>query len=211
MCANKPTIDKFFNMYKDLLKQFNIKNPMHILNTDESGIKDIIKEENVIIVIGDKVHIMSPKEQGETTTILTFANACCQIFPPLVIFKGAKMSDAWQTNVTPNVTISASPKEWINKDVFLNYGVRFVHWLKRNQRLGKPHLLLIDAHKSHIYNLPFLWLMVANKFEVPAIPGHTSHILQPLDLTPFANFKTNWNIQLREYLFQKCRHGDAQT
>ena len=35
-----------------------------------------------------------------------------------------------------------------------------------------------------------------------AIPGHTSHILQPLDSTPFANFKTNWNIQLREYLFR---------
>ena len=35
MCANKPTTDKFFNLYQDLLKQFNIKNPMHIWNTDE--------------------------------------------------------------------------------------------------------------------------------------------------------------------------------
>ena len=44
--------------------------------------------------------------------------------------------------------------------------------------------------------------MTANKIEVLTIPGHTSHILQPLDSTPFANFKNNWNIQLREYLFQ---------
>ena len=49
--------------------------------------------------------------------------------------------------------------------------------------------------------------MVANKIEVLAIPGHTSHILQPLNLTPFANFKTNWNIQLREYLFQNVGMG----
>ena len=86
--------------------------------------------------------------------------------------------------------------------MFLNYAVRWVYWLKRNQRLGKPHLLLLDGHKSHIYNLPFLLLMVVNKIEVLAIPGHTSHILQPLDSTPFANFKTNWNIKLREYLFK---------
>ena len=44
--------------------------------------------------------------------------------------------------------------------------------------------------------------MVENKIEVLAIPGHTSHVLQPLHSTPFANFKTNWNTNLKEYLFQ---------
>ena len=211
MCANKPTIDKFFNLYQDLLKQFNIESPMHIVNTDESSMQDVPKEEKVIGVMGEKAHTMSPKEQGKTTTILMFANACGQVFPPLVIFKGAKVSEAWQTNAPPNVTVRASTKGWINKDVFLNYAVRWVHWLKRNQRLGKPHLLLLDAHKSHIYNRPFLLLMVANKIEVLAIPGHTSHVLQPLDSTPFANFKTNWNIQLREYLFQNIGMGMPKT
>ena len=180
---------------------------MHIWNTDESGVQDVLKEEQVIGVMGEKAHTMSPKEQGKTTTVLMFANACGQVFPPFVIFKGARVSDAWQTNAPPNVTVRAFPKGWINKDVFLNYAVRWVHWLKRNQRLGKPHLLLLDAQKSHIYNLPFLLLMTANKIEVLAIPGHTSHILQPLDSTPFANFKTNWNIQLREYLFQNVGMG----
>ena len=177
MCANKPTIDKFFNPYQDLLQKLNIKSPMHIWNTDESGVQDVPREEQVIGVMGEKAHTMSPKEQGETTTVLMFANACGQVFPPLVIFKGARVSDAWQTNAPPNVTVRASPKGWINKDVFLNYVVRWVHWLKSNQRLGKPHLLSLDAHKSHIYNLPFLLLMTPNKIEVLAIPGHTSHIL----------------------------------
>ena len=97
---------------------------MHIWNTDESGMQDMPKEEKVIGAMGEKAHTMSPKEQGETTTILMFANACGQVFQPLVIFKGAKVSDAWQTNVPPNVTDRASPKGWINKDVFLKYAVR---------------------------------------------------------------------------------------
>ena len=49
--------------------------------------------------------------------------------------------------------------------------------------------------------------MEAHKIEVLAIPGHTSHLLQPLDSTPFANFKTNWNLQFREYLLQNFGVG----
>ena len=94
MCTNKPTIDKFFNLYQDLLQKLNIKSPMHIWNTDESRVQDVPKEEQVIGVTGEKAHTMSPKEQGETTTVLTFANACGQVFPPLVIFKGTRVSDA---------------------------------------------------------------------------------------------------------------------
>ena len=94
MCANKPTIEKFFNMYEHLLKVFKIESPMKIWNTDESGVQDVPKEEEVNSVTGEKVHTMSPKEQGETTAVLTFANACGQVFPPLVIFKGSKVSDA---------------------------------------------------------------------------------------------------------------------
>ena len=130
MCANKATIEKIFNMYEHLLKVFKIENPMNIWNTDKSGIQDMPKEEEVIGVIGKKAHTMSLKEQGETTRVLTFENACGQVFPPLLIFKGSKVSDAWQTNVPPNITVRASPKGWINKDVFLNYAVRWVHWLK---------------------------------------------------------------------------------
>ena len=41
--------------------------------------------------------------------------------------------------------------------------------------------------------------MVANNIKVLAIPGHTSHVLQPLDSTPFANLKMVWNQNLSQY------------
>ena len=40
-----------------------------------------------------------------------------------------------------------------------------------------------------------------NNIEVLAIPAHTSHVIQPLDSTPFANFKSHWNVALIDYLF----------
>ena len=36
-----------------------------------------------------------------------------------------------------------------------------------------------------------------------AIPPHTSHILQPLDSTPFVQFKHNWQAKLLEWNFTK--------
>ena len=82
MCANKPTIEKFFNMYEHLLKMFKIESSTNIWNTDKSGVQDVLKEEEVIGVTGEKAHTMSPKEQGETTTVLTFLNACGQVSLP---------------------------------------------------------------------------------------------------------------------------------
>ena len=123
--------------------------------------------------------------------------------PPLVIHIGSKMSDLWLLNKPANVTLHCSPKGWINKQVFFEYAQNWVRWLKRYEGLTtkRKHLLILDTHKSHIYNLQFLTLMISNNIEVLAIPGHTSHILQPLDSTPFANFKTAWNANLSDYLF----------
>ena len=201
MCANKPTVDKFFNLYEKIIKDYCIELPMNIWNCDESSVQDVPKEQEVLRVTGEKTSNVTSKEQGETSTILTFANAWGQVFLPLVIHKGGSVSNTWKQGAPWNVTIRESPKGWINKEIFYEYTVNWVTHLKTTGHLDKPHLLLYDAHKSHIYNLDFLKLMVAKKIEVLAIPGHTSHVLQPLDSTPFANFKTNWNNNLTDYLF----------
>ena len=70
------------------------------------------------------------------------------------------------------------------------------------QEIRKKNLLLLDAHISHIYNLIFIRLMTKNGIEVLAIPVKTSYILQTLDSTPFANFKTALNNSLIELLFK---------
>ena len=55
--------------------------------------------------------------------------------------------------------------------------------------LNQKHLLIVDSHKSHVYNVAFFEEMLENNIHVLAIPPHTSHIVQALDSTPFAQFK----------------------
>ena len=55
--------------------------------------------------------------------------------------------------------------------------------------LDWPNLLITDSHKSHKYNVAFFDYMKANNVHVMAISSHTSHIVQALDSTQFAQFK----------------------
>ena len=207
MCANPATIQKFFKQYQDMLKELKIESPQQIWNCDETGCVDVPKERDVVGETGIEVVTIVSKEQGETSTALTFANAMGQCVPPLIIHKGGKVPKDWEQGAPVGVMVRASPTGWINRNLFLEYATRWVRWLKSWKLLDHPHLLLLDAHKSHVYNLCFIQLMIEMDIHVLAIPPHTSHKVQPLDNAPFANFKTAWNVNLLQYLFQSVGCG----
>ena len=63
-------------------------------------------------------------------------------------------------------------------------------------------MLLLDAHKSHLFNWDFMSCMKRNKIEVCCFPPHTTHVMQPLDDVPFANLKRNWYSGLHQFNFR---------
>ena len=207
MGANPEVVRKFFDQLEQVLYDLNIVNPQQIWNCDESGCQDVPKEDEVVGETGVPQYRTVPKEQGETSTILTFANAAGLVVPPVIIHKGGKVSDTWQINCPVGVMVRASPKGWINCDIFFEYTVRWIRFMKTHSLLGKRLLLLLDAHKSHVYNIRFILICKRFNIDVLAIPSHTSHILQPLDSVPFANLKTAWNEQLIDHLFRSVGLG----
>ena len=90
-----------------------------------------------------------------------------------------------------DMRLAASIKGYITKAKFHEYGLHFIKYLKTNCMLGRKHLLIVDGHKSHLYNLLFYELMRVNDIEVLIISPHTSHLLQHLDSAPFGAFKIN--------------------
>jgi hypothetical protein len=80
----------------------------------------------------------------------------------------------------------------------------FISWLNINGRLGEKHLVVLDGHRTHTFNYPFLETMRRNHIEVLCLPPHTSHFLQPSDLNPFAMFKQAWNRELRHFNVRQC-------
>ena len=157
--------------------------------------------------MGVEAYTIVGREQGETTTALSFENAVGKVCPPLIIHKGTRVQESWILDMPVRVMVRVSVNGWINCDIFLEYTTRWLRWMHNWKMLDRPHLLLLDAHKSHVYKIHFLKLMMEFNIGVLAIPSHTSHKIQPLDNAPFANFKTYWNENLLEYLFHNVGCG----
>lgn len=64
-------------------------------------------------------------------------------------------------------------------------------------------VLIIDGYRAQI-QYPFLNLLKENRNIVIALPAHTSHVLQLLDVTVFAAYKSN----LKEKLHRVARYAE---
>ncbi|KAI1004859.1 hypothetical protein K3495_g3356 [Podosphaera aphanis] len=58
-------------------------------------------------------------------------------------------------------------------------------------------LLLLDGHKSHATH-EFMWKCYTNKIVIFYLIPHSSHILQPLDLTCFSSVKAKYRAKIAE-------------
>ena len=199
MGANETVISNWFKLLKEIKDKFDILSPCQIWSGDEMGVQNVPKEVKVLGCKNIRTFQQVSGEQGETSTVLTFVNAAGQSVPPLIIQKGQRVQETWQLKAPGNMKIAATERGYIMKSKFHEYGLHFVKFLKANGLADKTNLLIIDRHKSHLYNLPLYEAMRANNIEILTIPPHTSHLLQPLDSVPFAQFKKYWESNLMKY------------
>ncbi|XP_065662731.1 uncharacterized protein LOC136085358 [Hydra vulgaris] len=197
MGMNKTQVMKWFDLYEGLVQRLDIKDsPRHIWNVDETDVMNIHKAEEAVAIVGEPAYNLTALERGETSTVLAALNAFGDIIPPMIIHKGKTVGKGWKDGAPLGAIVKASDSCWINKDLFVEFGQLFVNNLQRLGLLnGRPHLLIMDNHYSHVFNLEFLNLMKANNIHVFALPSHTTHWLQPLDRVPFGSFKRKCTLK----------------
>ncbi|KAE8987313.1 hypothetical protein PR002_g22085 [Phytophthora rubi] len=86
----------------------------------------------------------------------------------------------------------------------------FFHWLKlfvNNIGAVRPQVLIMDGHFSHL-SQQAVEFAVANSIKLFLLPSHTSHFLQPLDVSVFRTFKHTYNDALASFPKMKGL-GDA--
>jgi len=131
----------------------------------------------------------------KTTTVLVCVNASGQKMPPLILHKGKKLWDNMMgQNAFPNTSYAVSDNGWMTENVFAN-------WFKNHflQNLSsKPALLIYDGHLSHI-SMELIETAIESNVTILKLPPHTSHILQPLDVSVFKGIKDNWDSSLAEW------------
>ena len=145
--ADEKIIENFFAKLAAVLATLNLlSKPMLVYNADETGITKVHKSQcKVLARRGQKtVWGITSGEGGRTHTVLVCGSVAGHALPPLIIYPRVCIPDNLKVGAPPGTQFAASPKGWINRDIFC-------HWLDffmENVASARPILLIYDGHAS---------------------------------------------------------------
>lgn len=120
------------------------------------------------------------------------------------------MADLNKHDYDFELTYAASTKGWMDTEIFHNY---FEKVLIPNLGEERPALIIYDGHSTHV-DARIVELAVRNNVTILKLHPHTSHLLQPLDISLFKSFKAIWDAQMVEWqritLVRKCQKTFSQ-
>ena len=177
---NRPNVNKFF----DLLEGLFDKHPYpssRIYNCDETGVTTVQTKPNKVMGLKGKrqVGCLTSAERGTRTTVEVCMNAAGEYVPPLIIFPRMRMKAELMNGAAPG-SISACHKSGrMQSDIHW-----FHHFVKHtNPTADHPVLLILDGHSKHAKSLTLIHLVRTCHVTIICLPPHTTHRLQPLDVS----------------------------
>jgi len=173
--------------------------PENRYNMDEAGIMEGLGDNGLVVGSAEKRSIQKKFPGSRAwTSFLECISATGVALPPLVIFKGKTVQQQWfPQDLTPfrNWEFTATDNGWTTDEVA-------VEWLKKifipSTQPSSPQekrLLIMDGHGSH-ETIDFMFLCIQHNIYLLYLPAHTSHVLQPLDLSVFSPLKRSYRKQL---------------
>jgi DDE superfamily endonuclease/Tc5 transposase DNA-binding domain len=197
-------ISKWFEHLQEVIQRYNI-GPADIWNMDEIGFQMGHHQKNLVVF--DR-RSGPPKAITSGTTAwvssLECISAAGQYLMPLVIHRGTNPTqplDHWfpPCEECPNWTYGFSGKGWTNND----YAVSWLRqiFIPATQNGSNWRLLVVDGHGSHT-TAAFQLECLRNQVVFIYLLAHTSHLMQPCDLGPFASIKRYYSQHLSNYIRQ---------
>jgi len=194
---NKIQVGRFFDVLKGELekKKFSAK---QVFNIDETGITSVQTPGKIIARRGSKqVGRVVSAEKGCTTTVVCGMNAAGVYVPPMFLFKRKNMNNLLMKHCPAGAVGVPSPSGWMDSALFITYLKHFITCVKPSR--SNPVLVILDGHQSH-KSIDAVELARENYITLVTIPPHTSHRLQPLDLTFFGPVKKAYNREVDKWM-----------
>ena len=136
-------------------------------------------------------------------TACVTVSASGYVMKPMIILKNKKTMKGLE-EVKNLAYFATSPAGWMNKKLFTYWGLIFLAeittyrlTLPRNLR-DQRILLIVDGHKSRA-NYFVARLFDLYGIDILVFPGHTSHLLQPFDVSIASPLKTSYQKKLLQY------------
>lgn len=179
----------YFSNLKEVLTENDLLDkPQFIYNIDETGLQPEHRPPNVIANPKSKPQaITSPR--STTTTLIACANALGNSLPPYFVFKGKRWNPDLMKGATAGAKGALSDSGWSNGEIFQEYlRTHFIPHVRPAPNSSQPILLIYDGHSSHKTQKLITWAKEQG-LVLFVLPAHSSHLLQPLDVSIFGPFK----------------------
>jgi hypothetical protein len=174
-----------------------------IYNFDETGFAMGVAATSKVVTSADRVGRAVVVQPGnrEWVTVIECISASGWSLPPFVILSGKVHQSNWYRNLPLDWTIGISDNGWTNDQLGVEWVKHFnQHTVARTA--GVYRLLILDGHSSHA-TPEFDQFCTENKIITLCMPPHTSHLLQPLDVSCYSPLKRAYGREVEEL----ARHG----
>lgn len=172
--------------------------PTRVYNMDETGITTVQDPGKIIGAKGQKrIGSVTSWERGKNNKVICAMSALGSFIPPLFIFPHKRMDMKLTKHGPPGAVYECTKNGWTTEDIFMKWLKHFKH--HSNPTKENPVLLILDNHGSHI-SLQTYEFCRENHIIMLSLFPHTSHRMQPLDVTFFGPLKSAFRRECDNYI-----------
>jgi hypothetical protein len=188
-------VTKWFDVIGKVLQDPAIL-PENAYNMDETGVMLSMLGSVKVLVGRDDIRAHRGASVKQTmVTAIECINADGRSLPPLIIWPASTHRSNWTTHPTPGWHYGVSENGYNDSKISLEWLKRVFDVETRAQANGKPRVLICDGFGTH-ETLEILEFCFENNIILCRLPSHTSHKLQPCDVSVFAPLKTAYRDQV---------------
>ncbi len=139
----------------------------------------------VITMDAEKKLLLSDSDNREFLTKYESISGRRVEIPPMLILNGALILEKWvqENDLDGEILLSTSPTGYSNDEL----AFKWLQHIERNSRKTQIRvwrLLILDGYGSHL-TYEFYKYAQKHKIELFALPPHSTHLTQPLDVGCF--------------------------
>ncbi|XP_067283522.1 uncharacterized protein [Pseudorasbora parva] len=186
LAATPEGIDNFFKLLVNIINLHSLQDKPHQLwNCDETGFGDKPKSREKVICQKGKRHIYRQQTTTrEHITVHVAVSAAGESVPPFIIYPRCLPSVAYALGGPENSLYGYADKGYMTAELFLKWLDHFIKYAPP----ARPLVLIMDQHETHC-GRQIIDVCRENQIDILLLPPHTTHMLQPLDISVFNPLK----------------------
>ena len=168
----------------------------NVYNMDETGVLLSVLRSSKYLVNAEMPKTHRGSETKRTLiTAVECISANGRSLPPLIIFPGVDLRSNWVCHKAPDWQFTCSKKGYINSEINLEWIQKVFEPSTRERANGQPRILISDGFETHESH-DVMKFCLENNIVLCRLPSHTSHKLQPCNISVFGPLKTAYREQV---------------